>query len=381
MIQNYILPLFVAMFLVNLLLFLFLLGRKLYKIQASKREEALWEIVEQELTAYISHQDQNQVSPPVTKRQRRIFEELMLRYENFLTGEAKEGLLKVLGREQKVREIKRKLKSKNPWKKRIATYQGGAFGLREIAPLLVDQLALKDRELLYITARALIKLEDGKYLKEILEAVRKDRSVEKSSVLELVEEVEGNIHDVLEEIMEGNDPFLQALALEIYGKRQYVEGVPWIEKMVTSPRKEIRIGALKGAAALGDMGDRDYFHRLAALETDEQWEVRAFLAKYLKHVKNPRAIAMLENLIQDPNWYVRTNAARGLKAQGKEGLKALVALMDSEDLFAADKATEVIQKEVIFHGLLDDLEEGPIKDRIIEKMEKELMEVGENIYG
>ncbi len=381
MIQNYIMPLFVAMFLVNLLLFLFLLGRKLYKIQASKREEALWEIVEQELTAYISHQDQNQVSPPVTKRQRRIFEELMLRYENFLTGEAKEGLLKVLGREQKVREIKRKLKSKNPWKKRIATYQGGAFGLREIAPLLVDQLALKDRELLYITARALIKLEDGKYLKEILEAVRKDRSVEKSSVLELVEEVEGNIHDVLEEIMEGNDPFLQALALEIYGKRQYVEGVPWIEKMVTSPRKEIRIGALKGAAALGDMGDRDYFHRLAALETDEQWEVRAFLAKYLKHVKNPRAIAMLENLIQDPNWYVRTNAARGLKAQGKEGLKALVALMDSEDLFAADKATEVIQKEVIFHGLLDDLEEGPIKDRIIEKMEKELMEVGENIYG
>ncbi|WP_160719380.1 HEAT repeat domain-containing protein [Isachenkonia alkalipeptolytica] len=350
-------------------------------IRALKIKENLRKEFEKELADYISHKDQNRLRTPATKRERRVFEELILSYGIFLTGEAKERLLEVIGREHKIEEIRKKLKSSNPWRKRIATYQGGEFGLKEIAPLLLEQLKLKDRELLYITARALIKLEDRKYLKEILQAIGEDRSMEKNNVLVLVELVEGDIRDILEEIMEGSDSFLHALALEIYGKRQYMEGVPRIEKMVESPLKEIRIAALKGAAALGDIGDADYFNKIAALKTDEQWEVRAFLAKYLKYVKNGHGIEILGSLMKDSNWHVRTNAANALKEQGEEGLKILVAMMDSEDGFAADKATEVIQKEVIFHGLLDNLEEGTIKNRIVQNMEKELMEVGENIYG
>ena len=374
--DNYIMPLFLLMLLVNLFLFVFLLIRKLYKIQALKKEEALLEAFDQELASYISHQNRSFLRAPKTKVEKRIFEELIIKYGNFLTGEAKKKLLEVMGRQGKVQEIQKMLQSNNPWKKRIATYQGGVFGLREIAPVLKEQLKLKDRELLYITAQALIKLEDRKYLRSILEAASKNSSMEKTNVLKLVEGVEEDIRDILEEIMEGSDAFLQALALEIYGKRQYVEGVPWIKKMVKSPLKEIRIASLKGAAALGDIDDEDYFRDLSLLISDNEWEVRAFLAKYLKEVRSQSAIRMLEQLMKDPNWYVRTNAAQGLKEQGKEGIKTLVALMDSQDPFAADKAKEIIQKEVIFHELLDHLEEGPVKEHIIKKMEKQLMEVG-----
>jgi len=378
-IQNVILPIFVFMLVLNLFLFFLLLARKMYMIRAARKKEILRAQYEQELMDYMSHQQKDRVTVPAGKWERKVFEELILSYGSFLTGDAKESLLEVIGKEEKIAEITKQLKRENPWEKRIATYQAGEFGLKEVSPLLLEQLETEDRELLYITARALIKMEGRRYVRDIFEAVGKEGAMEKNNILVLVELVEEDIRDLLEEIMRGSNPFLQALALEIYGKRQYMEGVPWMQKMVSRPQKEIRIGALKGAAALGDIGDEDYFHRMAALETDEHWEVRAFLGKYLKHVKNDQAIEILKRLVKDPNWYVRTNAADALDEQGEKGLKTLVELLDSKDRFAVDKAREVIQRKVIFYGLLDRLKEGPVKNRIIQEMEKELMEGRESI--
>lgn len=62
--------------------------------------------------------------------------------------------------------------------------------------------------------------------------------MEKNNILTLVELVEEDINDILDEAMAEGNAFLNAIALEIYGQRQYMEAVFWIDKMISSPYKE-----------------------------------------------------------------------------------------------------------------------------------------------
>ncbi|MCC5912252.1 MAG: HEAT repeat domain-containing protein [Clostridiaceae bacterium] len=344
----------------------------------NKKEEDLREKYEEKLMEYMRHQDKTQLIIPSNKLERKVFQELLLSYSSFLTGNTKELLRNALGKESVIGEIKKNLKSKNPWKKRIATYQAGEFGVNEVSTKLLKQLETNDRELIYITARALIKIGGKTYLKEILREVAKGNKMEKNNILILIEMIDEDIKDTLEVMMLEQNSFINALALEIYGKRQYVEGVKWIKKMVLHSLKEVRIAALKGGYALGDIGDKDYLNRIVALEKDKEWEVRAFLTKFLKNVKTEESINILVRLMKDPNWLVRHNAAIALNKQGERGLRALIELLDSEDRFARDKAREVIHKEIIFHELLSKLEEGSLKNKLLQRIDTTLLEVTEN---
>lgn len=343
-----------------------------------KKKECLREKYEEKLMSYMIQQDKSQLIMPKNKLERKVFEELQLSYSSFLVGNTKELLKNTIEKESVVKEIKTKLKSKNPWKKRIGTYQAGEFCVNEVTAILLQQLKTNDRELMYVTARALIKLGGKTYLKYVLTQIAKDNRMEKNNILALVDMIDDDIRDILEEMMLEQNLFLNVLALEIYGKRLYMEGIKWIKKKVVHPLKEVRIAALKGGCALGDIGDKDYINRIMVLENDGEWEVRAFLAKFLKNVRNMEAISILVRLMHDPNWYVRHNAANALNEQGKEGLRALIQLLSSEDRFARDKAREILHKELILHKLLSKLEDVDLKNELLQRMDITLLEVTEN---
>ena len=154
-----------------------------------------------------------------------------------------------------------------------------------------------------------------------------------------------------------------------------MEAVFWIDKMISSPYKEVRIASLKAAEALGDIGDNEYINKILSLEFDQEWEVRAFLAKFLKKVKTDNSVEGLKRLMKDMNWFVRYNAANSLAEQGEKGIKALIDLLNSEDKFARDKAKEMIQKEIVFHKLFNDLE-GPLKNKILSQIKLDGIEGG-----
>lgn len=377
-IKNIVMTLFLVIAIVNLLLFLFILGKKIYMVRLDQKKEFLRNKFEYNLKDYMMHRDHNLLIILSTRLERKVFDELFLRQVPYLTAELKQVLISTIGSEQVVDGIKKKLMSKNPWVKKIGTFQAGEFGVKEVNTLLLEQLKLKNRELLYVTVRALIKLGGSENLLDILNEVGKENRMEKNNVLILVEMVNQDIRDVLEKVMLGSNTMLQILALEIYGKRHYIEGAKWIKLMVANPLKEIRIAALKGANDLGDILDEDYFNKIAALEKDDDWEVRAFLAKFLENVKTKEAINILARLIKDSNWYVRNNAAIALVNQGEKGLKSLVGLLDSKDRFARDKSREVIQTGIIYEDLLYKIDIETYRGTLMPELETGTLKVNKN---
>ena len=377
LIKDYILQLFLFMLGINFILFIFLLIRKMYmKILISKKEY-LEKKYEEQILSYISNHDKSIIIIPRTKLEIRVFRNLLLNYSSLLTGETKELLNDFAAKDSLIADIRKKLLSNNPWKKRIGAYQAGEFGFDEFSEILLKQLKTSDKELFYITSRALIKLGGKLYIKQVLYQAVKEAKMEKNNILTLVELVEEDINDILDQAMAEDNAFLNAIALEIYGQRQYMEAVFWIDKMISSPYKEVRIASLKAAEALGDIGDNEYINKILSLEFDQEWEVRAFLAKFLKKVKTDNSVEGLKRLMKDMNWFVRYNAANSLAEQGEKGIKALIDLLNSEDKFARDKAKEMIQKEILFHKLFNDLE-GSLKNKILSQIKLDGIEGGIN---
>lgn len=375
LIKDYILQLFLFMLGINFILFIFLLIRKMYmKILISKKEY-LEKKYEEQILSYISNHDKSIIIIPRTKLEIRVFRNLLLNYSSLLTGETKELLNDFAAKDSLIADIRKKLLSNNPWKKRIGAYQAGEFGFDEFSEILLKQLKTSDKELFYITSRALIKLGGKLYIKQVLYQAVKEAKMEKNNILTLVELVEEDINDILDQAMAEDNAFLNAIALEIYGQRQYMEAVFWIDKMISSPYKEVRIASLKAAEALGDIGDNEYINKILSLEFDQEWEVRAFLAKFLKKVKTDNSVEGLKRLMKDMNWFVRYNAANSLAEQGEKGIKALIDLLNSEDKFARDKAKEMIQKEILFHKLFNDLE-GSLKNKILSQIKLDGIEGG-----
>lgn len=375
LIKDYILQLFLFMLGINFILFIFLLIRKMYMKILTNKKEYLEKKYEEQILSYISNHDKSIIIIPRTKLEIGVFRNLLLNYSSLLTGETKELLNDFAAKDSLIADIRKKLLSNNPWKKRIGAYQAGEFGFDEFSEILLKQLKTSDKELFYITSRALIKLGGKLYIKQVLYQAVKEAKMEKNNILTLVELVEEDINDILDQAMAEDNAFLNAIALEIYGQRQYMEAVFWIDKMISSPYKEVRIASLKAAEALGDIGDNEYINKILSLEFDQEWEVRAFLAKFLKKVKTDNSVEGLKRLMKDMNWFVRYNAANSLAEQGEKGIKALIDLLNSEDKFARDKAKEMIQKEILFHKLFNDLE-GSLKNKILSQIKLDGIEGG-----
>lgn len=338
MLIKYIIALLLFMITINLLMFLFILVKKIHmKILKNFREKE-----DNNLTELILTRDSNKSN------------------------------------DRLIKDIKRKLVSKNQWVRLISTFQAGEFDVVEANNILLKQLKLENRELLYVTARALIKLDGSKNLMKILNEVGNEERMEKNNVLALVEMIKTDIRDELEIVMLGSNTTLQILALEIYGKRNYIEGLKWIKKAFSDPLKEIRIASLKGALAMNNVVEEDYFNSIKVLENDLEWEVRAVLATFLGNVKTKESVNILSRLIKDPNGHVRNNAGNALGNQGDRGRESLTGLLHSKNRFVRDISREEIQKGLIYKDLFLKINNESDKETLIPKLDNGLLGINTN---
>jgi HEAT repeat protein len=81
---------------------------------------------------------------------------------------------------------------------------------------------------------------------------------------------------------------------------------------------------------------------LRALLADEAFFVRAHAARSIARSGAHSLSHDVAGLLADRNWWVRAAAKEALLGLGKEGLDAATAMLQSEDGFARDAATEVV---------------------------------------
>jgi len=347
MFMRYVLLALISIVIIDLLIFSFLLIKKVAKNVVKKRKVKIKNKYDELFLHLIMETDQSMTIKPKTHMEKKVLHELVLHYNTVLSGDAKKRLLDHIDKSFIAVRINRYLRSKSVWKNKIGTFLVGEYELNDMLPVLLKQLKTSDYELLFVTARSIIVVSNDQYIKDILQVVTKREKMTKQNVLTLIDLVEADIEAILDEAMMEGNGFLKMIALEELGKRNYIKSIHWIKHMLTQPEKEFRIAALKASYSIGDIGDESYLQGMYLLQTDPEWEVRAFLAKFLMKVKRDSAIDILTNLMSDSNWYVRHNASNALLAQGEKGKLVLMDLLNSEDAFARDTAHAVLQRDIL----------------------------------
>ncbi|GEN56578.1 hypothetical protein GCM10012290_12510 [Halolactibacillus alkaliphilus] len=347
MFRQYVLVALISMLIIDLLIFSFLLVKKIAKNDVKRRKVKIQNKYDKLFLHLIMDTDQSMTITPKTHLEKQVLHELVLHYNTVLSGDVRKKLLDNIDKSFISVRINRYLRSKSIWKNKVGTFLIGEYELNDLLPTLLEQLNTPDQELLFVTARSIIVVSNDQYIEDILQVVTRREKMTKQNVLTLIDLVEGDIEAILDKAMVEGNSFLRAIALEELGKRNYMKSIYWIKCMLTQSEKELRIAALKASYSLGDIGDESYLQGLYQLQTDPEWEVRAFLAKFLMKVNRSPAIDILTNLMSDQNWYVRYNASNALLAQGEKGELALMELLKSEDAFARDAAHAVLQRGIL----------------------------------
>lgn len=114
-----------------------------------------------------------------------------------------------------------------------------------------------------------------------------------------------------------------------------------IQLLLKHETDEIRIRALKGLYEIGVIEDISIFVQFV---TSKVWEERLMVAKIFRYLPFPYAYSYLEQLLQDENWWVRSQAAKSI-AEDVNGVKKLKHFITvSEDTYAVDIAKEIVMR-------------------------------------
>lgn len=139
-------------------------------------------------------------------------------------------------------------------------------------------------------------------------------------------------------------PVLDMIGID--GKREYLS---FLEDLLIPSIGEKKIRILK---ALNELGYSKILERMGKLHTQESaWEERLMISKLLGRTNRKESLSFLTELLSDPNFDVRNNAAKSIIAidGGEEYLRQVQET--SPDRFARDMAEEWLLKGGIVHGL------------------------------
>ncbi len=127
--------------------------------------------------------------------------------------------------------------------------------------------------------------------------------------------------------------------IDVLGISRSLDFLPFLENNLSHKNPEIRIRSLKAINEIGIVSDMEPYK---VFLNSPIWEERLMLAKLLGVFSLEEAYPYLEQLLQDENWWVRSNAARsiGNSKDGRSRLEMFIAT--AHDQYAIDMAREVL---------------------------------------
>ena len=155
-------------------------------------------------------------------------------------------------------------------------------------------------------------------------------------------------------------PLARVPAIDILGRLRSPTAVPLLVALLKDPDDNARARA---AHSLGVIGDPRAAPDLVTALGDPAWAVRAMAAKAIGLLPGSEGIAGLQTGLADREWWVRSNAGEALRLKGEPGFRALVALLDGSDVYAAQKAASMLQEAGVFDGYVAQLVEGSPRER------------------
>jgi HEAT repeat protein len=130
-------------------------------------------------------------------------------------------------------------------------------------------------------------------------------------------------------------------AVEVLGLLRAPLAADLLLELVRHSDRELRLQAVKAAAAIGDPRFLPAFHELVA---DQSWRVRCQAAKGLGTLGSPTSVAYLRTALADGHWWVRFYAAVALAELGQAGHTALQAAVGDPEPTVRDMARYLVER-------------------------------------
>jgi HEAT repeat protein len=211
------------------------------------------------------------------------------------------------------------------------------------APALLARA--RDRHLIRImAAQTLVRVGTPAQLRDCLgELTLPSRLLEQPLVEALSGASPAQVEALLDLLGRAADPNVRRIVLTSAARTVPAACLRHIAPALTSPEKEVRIGACLAAGMLAS--DDLESPLLAALAGDGAFEVRAHAAKALGRLRAPAALPALCRALEDRAFWVRQNAAASLREFGEEGRRRLEEIAATgKDRFAADTARQELRR-------------------------------------
>ena len=137
-------------------------------------------------------------------------------------------------------------------------------------------------------------------------------------------------------------------AVEVLGFLRAPQAADLLLELVRHSDRELRIRAVKAAAAIGDPRFLEAFHELLA---DPSWVVRCQAAKGLGSLGSVSSVPRLRRALGDDHWWVRFYAAVALAELGEAGHAALRAAETDTEPTVRDMARYLIARGPLLPAL------------------------------
>ncbi|MFJ7731843.1 HEAT repeat domain-containing protein [Lysinibacillus sp. NPDC097231] len=135
---------------------------------------------------------------------------------------------------------------------------------------------------------------------------------------------------------------IQFAAIDTAAVKRNMQYIDKLKQLLSHDMAEIKIRALKG---LYEIGVIDEIESYVPFVTSEMWEVRLMVAKIFKYAPLNYTYPYLEQLLQDENWWVRSQAAKTI-AEDRQGITKLQHFMESSnDQYAIEMAQEIVVRK------------------------------------
>jgi len=229
------------------------------------------------------------------------------------------------------------------WTRRAeAAMEFGALRRADAAADCMRMLRDRRPEMRLAAARALSDMAAPGALRAILEGIPQATRWAISDTVELAHRFgEAGVPELHGTLSESTNRSARLGALEAIGEIQHADSLPILEAHLADKDVDVRAYATR---AIGRIGGDAAVPLLVRSLRDSAWEVRAVAARALAPVRDPDALEALQAALADASWWVRLNAAESIAAQEAEGADTLRRTLASQDKFARDIATQMLER-------------------------------------
>jgi HEAT repeat protein len=289
---------------------------------------------------------------PLSRRDRRLAEAILLEGARFVKGETRHRITAALETLGAVEKGLRRLGSRRWWTRAEAAERLGLMRSPAAVEPLVRLMNDPDGEVRLRAARALGIIRGGTSVRPLVAALADPSRWSAIRVAEILILAGAEAVDELLAAYESLPLRARISALDILGRSRSLKAAGLLRKSLRDVDPNLRARAAHGLGLIGDPGAVEDLTR--ALR-DPEWPVRAMAAKALGRLGGGVAVAGLCEALKDRSWWVRANAGEALRAQGSSGREALLLMLDAVDVYARHQAVAQLEEGGVLDQFIADL--------------------------